>query len=389
MKKLNLISCLTLAFALWGCSLDISQTAVQTPAPQVQPSPTAALAPVQTSKAAAPIGNPALPSTKIPVTWGALHLSGKLIYTSSMQTTNALTFSIQALDLASGAITTIFQAPNNAWVDFVSVAPDNKQLVMAYLLPRGDPANTHPSQQLLYTMPLNGSRAPQLLFAPPGTGDQYYQPLWSPDEKYLYFTHADFNAPPKIQGQHYAIYEIERMAYPGASPVKIVDQAYWPRLSADGARLAYVTLSPLDGTNRLFVANPDGSGAYQVALSGLYTPQIIDAPFFTPDDKSVLYSAVDPTQSLGPNWIEGLLGITIASAHNVPSDWWSVPIGGGTPAQLTHLAAVGLYASLSPDKKYIASYSGRGLLVMHQDGTGLTLLINDMGGLAGTVSWIP
>jgi len=379
-----------LAMALWGCSLDISQ-AVNTPsAPEIQASLPAPLTPSSNRPPLrSRIGNPALPSTAVPVTWDNLNLDGKLVYISSVQSTNSLIFKVQALDLSDGTITTIFQAPNGAWVDFVSVSPDNTQLVMAYMPPRDDPLSASPGQQALYTMPLDGSQGPRLLLQPPSNGDQYFQPVWSPDGTYVYFSHVDFNAPPKLQGQRYGYYEIYRMRYPDGGLEKLADQAYWPRLSGDGARLAYVRLSPLDGSNQLFVANPDGSGAYQVALSGLYVPPIIDAPFFTPDDQSVLYSAVVPTQSLKPNWIERVFGIRVASAHTVPSDWWSVPIGGGTPIQLTHIAAVGLYASLSPDRNYIASYSGNGLFLMKPDGTGLTMLVGDTGGLAGSVDWVP
>jgi Tol biopolymer transport system component len=244
-------------------------------------------------------------------------------------------------------------------------------------------------QQAIYSMPVDGSQPPQLLFQPTSSGDQYFQPVWSPDGKYIYYSHVDYSAPPKIPGQHFAYYETYRIAYPGGQPEKLADEAYWPRLSRDGARLAYVTLDPVDGTNKLFVANPDGSGAYQVALTGQYVPPIIDAPVFTPDDKFILYSAVTPTQSSQPDWLEKILGISVASAHVVPSDWWSVPIGGGTPTQLTHIAVAGLFASVSPDGKYIASYSGRGLFVMDQNGQGLSTLISDLGGLPGTVNWLP
>jgi Tol biopolymer transport system component len=383
---------IVLDLLLSGCSINVPQPSAAAPKLQNEAAPTVLAAPPSSnagSTSGKRVGNPALPSTTIPVAWSNLNLTGKLVYTSSIQSANSLVFSIQALDLQNGNIATIFQAPNNSWIDFVSVSPDGTQLIMAYLPPRDNSSSTKPGQQALYTLPLDGSQPPQLLFQPPSDGDQYYQPVWSPDGKYIYFAHVDYNAPPKVQGQHYAYYEIYRMAYPGGQPQKIADQAYWPRLSDDGARLAFVTLSPLDGSNQLYVANADGSGAYQVALSGLYVPPIIDAPFFTPDDQFVLYSAVTPTQSYQTNWLERLLGIIVASAHTVPSDWWSVPIGGGTPTQLTHIAAVGLYASLSPDKKYIASYSGSGLFVMKPDGTGLTVLINDMGGLAGTVDWIP
>lgn len=370
-----------------GCSIDTGQAAQSTPPTQAGtgaalPSPAS---PPQKSN----IGNPALPTSSIPVTWSSLQLTGTLVYMTSAQTQNSLTQSIQALDLTSGNVTTIFQSQNGSWIDFVSVSPDIKQLIMAYLPPRANNSSGGNSQQGLYTMPLDGSQPPQLLFTPPSSGLQYYEPVWSPDGKYVYYAQVDYNAPPKLPGQHFAYYEIYRMAYPGGQPQKIADQAYWPRLSGDGARLAFVTLSPVDGTNQLFVANADGTGAYQVQLTGLYVPPIIDAPFFTPDDKSVLYSAVSPTQPYQPNWVDRLFGVTAAYAHTVPSDWWSAPIGGGTPTQLTHIAAVGLYASLSPDKKYIASYSGTGVFVMNMDGTGSTTLVGDVGGLAGTVSWLP
>ncbi len=391
MKKKLLYSVLVISLLLSACTVDISQSADPTATVQAAPVTAAPLQqPAKPPSSTMKIGNPSLPTSQIPVTWGSLHLTGTLVYMSSKETQSTPIMSVQALDLATGQITAIFQAPSGAWIDFISVSPDEKQLLMAYLPPRDPNATSSAAQQALYTMPTDGSQSPQILFTPPSSNDQYYEPVWSPDGKYIYFAHVDYAAPPKVAGQHYPSYEILRVTYPlSGQPQKVADGAYWPRLSADGARLAYVTLDPVDGTNKLFVANADGSGAYQVALNGLYVPQIIDAPFFTPDDKSVLYSAVSPTQPSQPNWVDKLFGITEAYAHTVPSDWWSVPIGGGTPTQLTHIAAVGLYASLSPDKKYIASYSGNGVFVMNPDGTGSTTIVPDVGGLAGTVSWIP
>jgi Tol biopolymer transport system component len=371
-----------------GCSINVGQGA--TPTASLPDIGTAAPAsPTTASAQAGKIGNPALPTTTIPVTWGDLHLSGTLVYMNSIQTTSTPIMSIQAIDLATGVITTIFQAEQGGWIDFMSVSPDANRLVMAYLPPRGSDLSPNAGQQALYTLPLDGSQPPKLLFPPPSNGYQYYQPTWSPDGRYVYFSYVDYSAPPRVAGQHFSFYELSRVAYPGGQPEKLVDEGFWPRLSKDGARLAYVTVNPVDGSNKLFVANPDGSGAYEVPLTGLYVPPIIDAPFFTPDGQTLLYSAISPTQSSRPNWIEKLLGILVASAHTVPSDWWSVPIGGGAPTQLTHIAAVGLFASLSPDENTIASYSGTGIFVMNPDGTGLTMVIPDMGGLAGTLSWIP
>ncbi len=95
------------------------------------------------------------------------------------------------------------------------------------------------------------------------------------------------------------------------------------------------------------------------------------------------------TQALEPGWLDNLLGITLASAHSVPSDWWSVSVEGGTPTRLTHLAAASLYASPSPDGKYFASYSGNGIFVMKPDGTQVTAVVPEVGPISGTVNWMP
>jgi hypothetical protein len=83
------------------------------------------------------------------------------------------------------------------------------------------------------------------------------------------------------------------------------------------------------------------------------------------------------------------MGVIVASAHSLPSDWWQVPITGGTPVQLTQIQAPGLYGSYSPDYQHLASFSGLGIFVMNPDGSGGAMLVNDVGGILGTVDWIP
>ena len=87
--------------------------------------------------------------------------------------------------------------------------------------------------------------------------------------------------------------------------------------------------------------------------------------------------------------VDRLFGVIAVSAHNIPSEWWSVPVGGGAPTQLTHIQAASLYAAISPDNSYIASFSGDGVFVMNPDGTNLTMLLENTGGNMGTVNWIP
>jgi Tol biopolymer transport system component len=373
----------TISLMLSACSVSLSEAPQATPIsaePSMMPFVQSTQAPEQSK-----MGNPLLPTTTIPVTWSNLNLTGKLVFVSAHQGSDGNpVLGIQALDLLTGVITTIFQGPEISWIYYVTVSPDEKQLIMAYAAP---PENQNQSNELLYSLPLDGSTSPQLFVLPPTIFDRYPQVEWSPDGKYIYYVHNNYQNQPL--DQHYPIYEIYRMVYPNGQPEKVADQAFWPRLSPDGSRLVYISMDPYTGKNKIFVASADGSNAQEVSLTGAWTPDIVDAPIFSPDGQSLIFSAPIPPESSAPSWVEKLLGIQIAHAHSIPSDWWSVPVTGGNVRRLTNIGATGLFASLSPDKRLIASYSGNGLFVMNPDGTNLTLLIPDMGGVPGTVTWIP
>jgi hypothetical protein len=83
------------------------------------------------------------------------------------------------------------------------------------------------------------------------------------------------------------------------------------------------------------------------------------------------------------------MGVRPAKADgSIPSDWWSVPVKGGTLKRLTNINSLGLFASLSPDHQHLASCSSDGLFVMNLDGSNLTMLIPNGSNIAGTVNWI-
>jgi Tol biopolymer transport system component len=240
-------------------------------------------------------------------------------------------------------------------------------------------------------MPLDGSQPPKLLFTPPSDKDQYYQPDWSPDGKYIYFTHANSKSSPTT-------YEVMRFTYPNGKLEQVANQAHWSRLAGDGSHIVYVSIKSTSGPDRLFIANADGTDARPVPLLGSgwinsitdVPNSIIDAPLFLPEGQTILFSGAILRQGSAPNWIEKLLGTTVAYAHgSIPSDWWSVPLTGGEPIRLTQVNSPGLFASLSPDLRYIASYSTSGIFVMNPEGGNLTQVVNFTGGIVGTVSWIP
>jgi Tol biopolymer transport system component len=319
--------------------------------------------------------------TRVPVTWAHLNLTGKLIYLNSTMEGETLTSNIQILDLVTGEATTIFSV-SSAWIYYATISPDAKTLVLSYAPARPSSSS---SIRSLYRMPLDGSATPQPLFPPPTPGDRYTQAEWSPDGKYIYYVH--YNQEDQ-SGQFYEDYDISRMTYPAGQHEKILEHAFWPRLSPDSSKLVYVSLDPESGKNQLFVADADGSDAQRMDISGSQVPEIIDAPIFSPGGQSILFSAPEPSQSYQPNFMERLMGMQVAKAHNVPSDWWSLPVTGGSPTQLTKLQTINLFASISPDQQHIASLSGEGIFVMDLNGANLTQLVMDQR-VHGTVSWIP
>jgi Tol biopolymer transport system component len=375
-----------------GCSIEISQPGtatgspiLKTTSPMLMPTTLIPIAGINQPTSIPTSPTPvSAPTAKMPVTWANLKLTGRMVFTTANMQQNNPTQSIQVLDLATGEISTVFQTTGLSWLYYMTASPVAGQIVMSYSPPTG---YNSPTQQALYILTLDGSKLPQLLFNPPALDDQYLQVEWSPDGKYIYYVHS--SSRPQYQGQFYPVYEIFRMAYPDGKPEKIAENAFWPRLSLDASRLVYISSSPTDGKNKIFLANADGSDARQVPLAGQNIPDIIDAPIFSPDGQSLLFSAPTPAQTDQPNWLEKLLGVQAAEAHAIASDWWSVPLSGGSPRQLTHIQSPILFASVSPDGRYIASYSGNGLFVMKPDGTGLATIIPDLGGIAGEVNWIP
>lgn len=364
-----------------SCSVNISQPSALTPAPSVTtilPAiPSTALTEGSTTQQSTNT-IPSLPITTIPVTWADLNLSGKLVYTTAVFQGQSILINIQSLDLTTGVVTTIYQAPNGGWIDAVAVSPDNQQLILSYATPLNVSGG---GKKALYRMPLDGAELPQLLFTPASSNDQYSQPEWSPDGKYVYFTHiSDLTAN----------FEVWRVPYPNGELEKLADNASWPRVSGDGTHLVYVWIDSGTRVNRLFLANADGSDVHNIPLTGPSVPIIIDAPMFSADNQSIYFSAPYFGQSSAPGLVRVRFDHTSISVNgSIPSDWWLVPVAGGEPNQLTNIRSLSLFGNLSPDKEHIAIYSADGIFVMNPDGSELTGLVDDVGQISGTVSWIP
>lgn len=156
-------------------------------------------------------------------------------------------------------------------------------------------------------------------------------------------------------------------------------------MSPDGSKLAYLNADPATLSNDLYLSDPDGSNPVEVIQPNLHLP--VDDHFFTKDSGQIIFSMVNPQPAPSIYWWEKLFGVHVASAHNVPSDWYLVSANGGEPYRLTNLNAIGMYAARSPDGRKMAFISAAGLFIMNLDGSSPTMLSDQV--YIGTVDWIP
>ena len=327
--------------------------------------------------------------------WSALGLTGHLVYTLGAQ-------GIQDLNLSNGKVTALFVPPQDGWLTAANVSPDGKQIVLAYAPPppAGQPQLGYTS---IYLLPGDcGTRAGgctvsnlTLLQDRKDPHESYFSPVWAQDGKTLFFAHftpsdASSNSPFK--------YTLQSMAMPGGKPQVLLQDALWPNVSADGTRIAYVYSNPNDYTNHLFVAAPDVSQPQDVV--GPKSFAAVDAPFFTPDGKKLVFSAVGegpaagtPTPAPGPaalNWFDRLTGVGLAAAapdrHNVPSDWWEIDLATHALTRLTKQYDTSMFGAFSPDGLHIGYLSASGLWIMGPNGGKPQRILNTTG--TGTMDWI-
>ena len=325
--------------------------------------------------------------------WSALGLKGFLLYTLGAQ-------GILELDLSNGKVIQVFKPPQNGWLTAASMSNDGKQIALAYGPPpaAGQPQLGYTS---LYLLPgdcstrANGCSVDDLTLVLDRTDphEAYFSPVWAPDNKTLYFAHFS----PSVSSSNSPFkYTLQSMTLPGGKPQVLLADALWPNIAADGSRIAYVHSDPIDYTNHLLTAGPDGSNPQDIVGPKAFAA--VDAPFFSPDGKQVVFSAVGegpaagtPTPSPALSWLDRLAGVQVAAAapdlHNVPSDWWEVKLSGGQLTRLTKQYDTSMFGAFSPDGLHIAYLSASGLWVMSAGGSKPQRILNTTG--YGTLDWIP
>jgi Tol biopolymer transport system component len=306
--------------------------------------------------------------------WDGKGLSGQLVLIQYSEGTSKLF----RFNLATGEETLLFQVPEKGWLSGAEVSPDGERILMAYSPPPEDGVQL--GYTGLYWIPAGGSENPEPLLERSDPLESYFNPTWSPDGKYVYFAHL-YQSDPEEQIYSYAV---ERVDSEGQIE-SLVQDAIWPRLSPDGSKLAYLSVNPITLENHLYTANPDGTDPAAVLPPGTFPA--VDAHLFFPDGDTILFSAVNPQPASPDSWLDRLLGVRTALAHNVPSDWYTVSAAGGESQRLTNLNDTGMFADLSPDGSRVAFISATGFFIMNTDGSDLFRVSSQV--FIGTLDWIP
>ncbi len=373
MKKWFLIYLLTLITVLVACSdefpdqVTTSPTVPRVETATIQASPTSAVAPTLAPEVTENISPDTPP-------WADLDLNGRLYYLGLADQQQQ---TLRQLDLESGEEKTIFISPENGWLGEIAVSPDGSQILLAYS-PPPESGQVQMGFTDLFLLPADGSGEPTLLLQRADPSEAYFNVSW-PVADTIYYAHFAL----LVDDAGVITYDsqVERLNLLDGQTEILATGAAWPRVSNDGTMLAYVTEE-----NAFILAGSDGSNPRQLLDSKAFPA--VDAPLFSPDNRLICFSAVEPVTASRPSFWDWLWGVKVAQAHSVPSDWWCMPVDGSEePVRLTNLGAIGLYGDFDLDGHHIAFITSNAVQVMNADGSDLVQLREIP--TIGTLDWVP
>jgi copper transport protein len=293
-----------------------------------------ALASVTTMARGAPVAATQLAGT----TRGALPLPGRLVFGPDFDNNLWL---LQLSDGKAQPLTSLGpkEFPSNpAW------SPDGRQIAFSYYRLPDAGAIPVPDGTDLYLMDSDGKRM-RALSIHKASGEALQYPAWSADGSAVYAGSAG------PAGRN-----IERVSIDSGKRVRVITNAAFPALSADGRWLAYVRYAmPPERGESLWLSAPDGSRSREVIGAQAFAKFF--GVRFSPDGNRLVFAAVgQPAGRL--SFLEHLLGIRPAHANGDLWDLWVIDRDGSNLRPVTALGEDMPVAAWSPDGSHLAFLGG-------------------------------
>jgi Tol biopolymer transport system component len=301
--------------------------------------------------------------------------------------------------LEGGQQKVLFKAEDGGSVKDPAFSPDGKSVAFAYAPPRPKVQPGRPIvEQLLFSdimlVGADGSN-PRPVVKHDVPGSILELPSWSPDGKAILYSYYA----PTYKGNDLVdeVLEVRRRDVDGnANASTVVKSASNSEISRDGKWLAYIKEDQNEGQSLHVMAAGGGSDRQLVGADRFAA---LLAPRFSPDGNSIAFSAADagpvtapgqpplpPPKALGPlDSLRALIAPSAAEAHGLPWEIWTVPIGGGTPKQLTQLQEDTPYAAWSSNGARLLVFGAGGLHVVEAASGKTQTLTSD--GAHGGMDW--
>ena len=269
--------------------------------------------------------------------------------------------SLNELSLKTKSERPLIQALPGATLIDPAVSPDGARIAYVQLLtPVVVPGQNTDLGSDLYVANADGS-GPALAVQHSARNEQVLSPAWLPDGSGLLFSVQRF-------ANRRTVTTIERLDLASGARTALVQDAFQPAVSPDGATIAFLRLEP-DFTQSLWTANADGTSERRLAGE---EQQLVSfqSPRFSLDGRSLatgaaalgaLPGATPNVRRLAVN-SEGAGGPTLRVSRNgLPEDIWLIDLTTGQFRRIAKLSLDSPSLSWSSDGRRLFAYGDRGL----------------------------
>jgi Tol biopolymer transport system component len=272
---------------------------------------------------------------------------------------------------------------NSNFANNPAFSPDGTQIAYVYHIA---PTGNEWGGAELHLMKVDGSDD-RVLVPSKDKGERAENPSWAPDGQSMYFAHDipiidDSN---KYTGDKLTVVRVDVAT--GQRTVVVPQNGILPAASKSG-QLVWVDYDPTTSNFQMMVGGADGSNPKAILSQKDF--QSVLWPVVSPDGKTIAFSGSGRTNStvatLGSS-IGALLNPllpSIAEAHGLPWDPWTIGTDGAALKKLVSIGSDEQAMAWSPDGTEIAMANLSSTFLMRADGSGFNRIFThgDPGGLS-------